>query len=180
VLGSEVSYLKIIGTTQWFFPLAWETVGAVSLQSGIAEAFGSTGEIPISRRFFLGGSTTMRSYDFERIGPAAPNGTPTGGDLFVLANLEWRVPVSRGLGIVLFSDVGNVFGAIDDFRPGQIKGSVGLGVRYHTPMGRFASMTGASSIHRGMKPLGTSTSPLAGLSELRESHGIPAQVLASE
>jgi outer membrane protein insertion porin family len=135
MLGSEANYVKIIGASQWFFPLPWETVGAVSLQGGIAEAFGTTGEVPISRRFFLGGSTTLRGYDFERVGPTGPDGTPTGGDLFVLANLEWRVPVYRGFGVVLFSDVGNVFGAINDFRPGQIKGSVGLGLRYRTPIG---------------------------------------------
>ena len=60
VFESEVSYFKIISTKQWFFPLIWETVGAVSLQGGNAETFGSTEEVPISRRFFLGGSTTMR------------------------------------------------------------------------------------------------------------------------
>jgi outer membrane protein insertion porin family len=135
LIGSEANYFKIVGATQWFFPLAWETVGAVSLQGGIAEAFGTTGEVPISRRFFLGGSTTLRGYDFERVGPTGPDGSPTGGDLFVLANVEWRVPVYRGLGVVLFSDLGNVFRAIDDFRPGQIKGSVGLGLRYNTPIG---------------------------------------------
>ena len=41
----------------------------------------------------------------------------------------------RGFGVVLFSDVGNVFRAVNDFRPGQIKASVGLGVRYNTPIG---------------------------------------------
>jgi outer membrane translocation and assembly module TamA len=65
----------------------------------------------------------------------APNGTPTGGNLFAVANLEWHVPVYRGFAVVLFSDVGNVFGAIDDFRPGQIKGFVGVGLRYSTPTG---------------------------------------------
>ncbi len=135
VLGSEVSYVKLTGATQWFFPLAWETVAALSFQGGIAEAFGTTGEVPISRRFFLGGSTTIRGYDFERVGPTAPDGTPTGGDLYVLANLEWRVPLYKSFGVVLFTDVGNVFRAIDDFRPGQIKGSVGLGLRYRTPIG---------------------------------------------
>jgi outer membrane protein insertion porin family len=135
LIGSEANYFKIVGATQWFFPLAWETVGAVSFQGGIAEAFGATGEVPISRRFFLGGSSTIRGYDFEHVGPTGPDGTPTGGDLFVMANLEWRVPVYRGFGVVLFSDIGNVFRAINDFRPGQIKGSVGLGLRYNTPIG---------------------------------------------
>ncbi len=134
-LGSEANYVKIIGASQWFFPLPRETVGAVSFQGGIADAYGTTGEVPISRRFFLRGSTTLRGYDYERVGPTGPDGTPTGGALFVLANLEWRVPVYRGLGVVLFSDVGNVFRAINDFRSGQIKGSVGLGLRYSTPIG---------------------------------------------
>jgi outer membrane protein insertion porin family len=134
-LGSEANFFKLIGTTQWFFPLLWETVGAVSLQGGIAEAFGPTGEVPISRRFFLGGSTTLRGYDFERVGPTGPDGSPTGGDVFVLTNLEWRVPLYKGLGVVLFSDIGNVFRAIDNFTPGEIKGSVGLGLRYNTPIG---------------------------------------------
>jgi outer membrane translocation and assembly module TamA len=109
----------------------------VSLQGGIANAFGSTGEVPISRRFFLGGSTAIRGYDFEHVGPTGRDGTPTGGDVFVLANLEWRVQVYKGLGVVLFTDFGNVFRAIDDLTPGQIKGSVGLGLRYRTLIGRF-------------------------------------------
>jgi outer membrane protein insertion porin family len=37
--------------------------------------------------------------------------------------------------VVLFTDLGNVFRAIDDLTPGQIKGSVGLGLRYRTPIG---------------------------------------------
>ena len=135
LLGSEVSFVKLTGATHWFFPLLWETVGAVSLRGGVAQAFGSAGEVPISRRFFLGGSTTVRGYDFERIGPAGPDGTPTGGDVFVVTNLEWRVPLYKGFGIVLFTDIGNVFRAIDNFVPGHIKGSAGLGLRYNTPIG---------------------------------------------
>jgi outer membrane protein insertion porin family len=134
-LGSEVNFVKLTGATQWYVPLRWQTVGALSLQGGIAEAFGPTGEVPISRRFFLGGSTTVRGYDFERLGPAGPEGAPTGGDVFVLANLEWRVPLYRGFGVVLFSDIGHVSRAIDELAPGDIKGSIGLGLRYSTPIG---------------------------------------------
>jgi outer membrane protein insertion porin family len=78
-LGSEANYFKIIGASQWFFPLPRETVGTVSFQGGIADAYGTTGEVPISRRFFLGGSTTLRGYDYERVGPTGLDGAPTGG-----------------------------------------------------------------------------------------------------
>jgi outer membrane protein insertion porin family len=39
------------------------------------------------------------------------------------------------LGVVLISDIGNVYRAIDDLSPGGIKGSVGLGLHYSTPLG---------------------------------------------
>ncbi|MBI3327168.1 MAG: outer membrane protein assembly factor BamA [Nitrospinae bacterium] len=134
-LGSEVSFLKIVGAVHWFLPLPWETVGAMSVRGGIAEAFGATGEVPISRRFFVGGSTTIRGYDFERLGPAGAHGTPTGGNILLVTNFEWRVPLYKGFGVVLFTDIGNVYRKIDDFTPGQIKASAGLGLRYYTPIG---------------------------------------------
>jgi outer membrane protein assembly complex protein YaeT len=135
LFGSEARFVKITGATHWFFRLPWETVGAVSFRGGIAEPFGPTGEVPISRRFFLGGSTTVRGYDLERLGPTGIDGTPTGGDVFVLSNLEWRIPLYKDFGLALFADVGNVYSAIDRFTPGQIKGSTGLGLRYSTPIG---------------------------------------------
>ena len=36
---------------------------------------------------------------------------------------------------MLFSDVSNVFRAVNDFRSGQIKASVGVGARYIIPIG---------------------------------------------
>jgi outer membrane protein insertion porin family len=63
---------------------------------------------------------------------------PTGGrELFIL-NSEFRIPVplKKGLGVVAFYDGGNVFEHVgfSDFR-NNYSNTVGLGVRYATPIG---------------------------------------------
>ena len=89
--------------------------------------------LPISERFFSGGSTTLRGFNFEEAGPRQviiPTGTyldqnknkvvlnpftvPVGGNALALVNLEARVPLSRGLQAVPFYDGGNVFRRIGD------------------------------------------------------------------
>jgi outer membrane protein insertion porin family len=89
--------------------------------------------LPISERFFSGGSTTLRGFRFEEAGPrqvVIPEGTfrtndgepiflnpftvPVGGNAVVILNLEARVPLTRSLQAVPFYDGGNVFRRIGD------------------------------------------------------------------
>ncbi len=89
--------------------------------------------LPISERFFSGGSSTLRGFGFEEAGPRQviiPTGTfrdrqgeiislnpftvPVGGNALAVVNLEARVPVTRALQVVPFYDGGNVFRRIGD------------------------------------------------------------------
>ena len=89
---------------------------------------GLAGMLPISERFFAGGSTTLRGFDFETAGPrlvVVPEGTfrnqqgeevtltpftvPFGGNALAIVNLEARVPFTNWLRVVPFYDGGNVF-----------------------------------------------------------------------
>ena len=98
---------------------------------------GLNGILPISERFFAGGSTTLRGFDFEEAGPRvviAPVGTfldsnrqpvtlqpftiPVGGNALAIVNLEARVPISKSVRFVPFYDGGNVFERVGDlFNP---------------------------------------------------------------
>ena len=53
----------------------------------------------------------------------------------MILNAELRVPTTRGLGIVGFVDTGNVFYRTSDIRLGDLRGSLGFGVRYKSPIG---------------------------------------------
>jgi outer membrane protein insertion porin family len=101
--------------------------------------------LPISERFFAGGSTTLRGFRFEEAGPQGvleprnPNELPTlvpiGGDALVIFNFELRYPLSRRWRLVPFYDLGNVFRRVGDISFGGMTNSVGLGLRFNTPIG---------------------------------------------
>jgi outer membrane translocation and assembly module TamA len=50
-------------------------------------------------------------------------------------NGELRVPVFTKVGAVVFIDGGNVFRRVNEFDIGELRGSVGFGVRYLSPIG---------------------------------------------
>lgn len=98
-----------------------------------AELAGLNGILPISERFFAGGSNTLRGFDFEEAGPrvvVVPQGTfrnsngdpvtlnpftiPFGGNALAVVNLEARVPLTKSIRAVPFYDGGNVFRRIGD------------------------------------------------------------------
>ena len=62
-------------------------------------------------------------------------GVPRGGNGLVIANLELRVPIRGNLGGALFVDGGNVFNRVSEIDLGELRGAVGFGARYRSPIG---------------------------------------------
>lgn len=113
-----------------------------------SSSFPTLGDLlPISERFFAGGSNTLRGFDFETAGPRVvivPQGNffnsagqqvylepftvPFGGNGLAVVNLEARIPAGENLRVVPFYDGGNVFRSIKDIfnppnvAPGDITG----------------------------------------------------------
>jgi outer membrane protein insertion porin family len=95
-------------------------------------------DLPASERFFAGGDTTVRGFALDRL--ATPetvgvDGFPLGGNALLVFNGELRVPVWRDFGVVGFVDAGNVFRRVSDLDLHDIRGSVGVGLRYRSPVG---------------------------------------------
>jgi outer membrane protein insertion porin family len=143
------------------------TVFAANLSLGLASLFSprdlnGNGRVddfdlllPISERFFSGGSTTLRGYGFEEAGPRqviVPQGqfhdtsgnpvgvnpftVPIGGNAQVISNLEARIPVNPNVQVVPFYDGGNVFRSIGDiFHP-----------KPPTPTGNFVEDVNAQNL----------------------------------
>src|SRR5262249_13632706 len=101
--------------------------------------------LPISERFFAGGSTTLRGFRFEDAGPQgvleprnsneAPTRVRIGGEALVICTSELCYPRSGGWRLVPFSALGNVFRRVGDIISGGMTNSVGLGLRFNTPIG---------------------------------------------
>jgi outer membrane protein insertion porin family len=146
-LGGNLSFNRLQATYRTYYKLnaLRGTVFAGNATLGLANLFnprdrdgnGRIDEIdltlPISERFFAGGSTTLRGFGFEEAGPRQviiPEGTfidqnkkpvvlnpftvPVGGNALAIVNLEARVPLTRALQAVPFYDGGNVFRRVGD------------------------------------------------------------------
>jgi outer membrane protein insertion porin family len=146
-LGGNISFNRFQATYRRYLKVATlhDTVLAGNMTLGLANLFnprdrdgnGVIDEIdrtlPISERFFSGGSTTLRGFNFEEAGPrqvVIPEGpfrdqkknlvflnpftVPVGGNALAVLNLEARIPMTRSVQVVPFYDGGNVFRRVGD------------------------------------------------------------------
>ena len=146
-LGGNISYNRFEANYRRYYKVnrLRQTVLAGNFTLGLANLFnprdrdenGVIDEIdltlPISERFFSGGSTTLRGFSFEEAGPhqvIIPEGefrdqnkevvflnpftVPVGGNAVAVVNLEARVPLTRSIQAVPFYDGGNVFRRVGD------------------------------------------------------------------
>lgn len=135
LLGSKVDYLRLIGEGRWYYPVAGENVVATRMHIGMIEPLRNTSVIPLFKRFYSGGSSSVRGYAFQSLGPTDVSGNPIGGDYLLEGNLEVRFPVYGNFRGVLFMDGGNVFSDRFYFSTSALRYSTGLGARYITVVG---------------------------------------------
>jgi outer membrane protein insertion porin family len=153
-LGGQVGFMKayVQGFTFKKLPGPRNVVFATRAALGLADGFerevqtvdevgnpvtGIIDDLPASERFFAGGDTTIRGYALDSVGAPntiSSNGFPTGGNGVLLLNGELRVPVWGDFGAVLFVDGGNVFRRVTEMSL-ELRGSVGFGLRYVSPIG---------------------------------------------
>jgi outer membrane protein assembly complex protein YaeT len=143
--------------------------GRLGLASGFPREVVQAGEtvvvddIPASKRFYAGGDTTVRGFVFERLGTPEtidPSGFPRGGHGLVVLNAELRIPVRGVLGAVTFIDGGNVFRSVADIDVGHLRGAVGFGLRYRSPVGPIRVDLGFK-LDRRLLPTGQRERPTA-------------------
>jgi outer membrane translocation and assembly module TamA len=91
--------------------------------------------VPFSRRYFLGGSTSLRGWGRLQVSPLSGSGLPIGGLSMLEWNSELRVAATRSLSLVAFVDAGNVWARSWQIEPGDLRVAAGPGVRYRTPIG---------------------------------------------
>jgi outer membrane protein insertion porin family len=136
-LGGTNYFTKVVGSTTWYFPIFWDTVFMSRAIIGYAQ--GNKGrELPIFERFYLGGMNTVRGFETYSIGPKDPDsGDIIGGNKELIFNIEYIFPLLKEAGVkgVIFFDAGNAFDDDDDYSLDQLRTSVGLGVRWYSPMG---------------------------------------------
>ncbi len=160
--GSQVPFVRIVGQHSHYIPLGHDLSLIYALRGGWGYAY-ENGQVPIRERFFLGGRTTVRGYNENAIGPRGNQDSPVGGDWAVNANLELHFPLLFGIGGATFVDGGgtyllnrgdgsNVHNAAVTWA--NFRRSVGLGLRYDTPVGPLALDYGFKLDRRSNESIG--------------------------
>lgn len=145
-IGSQVGFAKMFvqGFAYRRWPDAPRMVLAGGVRLGLVRGFSQTIDgqdvelVPASQRFFAGGSTTVRGYQQDRLGTPQlldGNGLSVGGNGLLILNAEIRTAITREIGIATFVDAGNVFPRVSDMHFGDMRTSLGAGIRYRSPLG---------------------------------------------
>jgi outer membrane protein assembly factor BamA len=109
---------------------------ASRLQIGNIYPFGSDEDnIPFSKRYFLGGATSVRGWGRYEISPLSASGQPVGGDAMLAWSEELRATIHGNLGGVIFMDAGNVWAKTFGWKLNDLRYAIGAGLRYATPIG---------------------------------------------
>ena len=121
-LGGDFDFTKWTADWRYYYRAGGESVWALNLGAGYA-----SGNMPLSQRFTMGGSDTMRGYEDDQFR----------GNSMLKATLEYRFPIVKKVQGVLFTDNGYAWDKRheDAFDLGLIKNSYGLGLRINSPLG---------------------------------------------
>ncbi len=137
-LGSEVRYERYVASLSGYATAAGVTLAGLA-RGGFAFTAGGTADLPVNKRFFLGGRTTVRAFARDEIGPRGADGAPLGGDAMLNFKAELRFPLWRSLGGAAFWDAGNVWNrTVEAPNFTDLRHAVGGGLRYLTPVGPLA------------------------------------------
>lgn len=144
-LGGDNNFTKIEEDSIWFFPLDEDKKWILSFRTreGWVNEYGASEFVPISDRFFAGGTTTLRGYETGDVGPKAlrplffgrlmGERDSTGGELRLLQSLELKYKLTEKVRAYGFIDSGGVWETAGDFNYGDVKYSAGVGFGVFIP-----------------------------------------------
>jgi translocation and assembly module TamA len=164
---ASATFIVTQATLATYFDLArlgWTKDGrsVVALRAIGADAYGAGQfSLPPDQRFYGGGSSTIRGYNYQAIGPefieslkpvVVYNGVPTGGTELLAGSAEFRQRIGADFGMGLFVDAGavntgtaplRVLHCAPDFECGI---GYGGGVRYYTTIGAIRLNIGLPAV----------------------------------
>ena len=174
--GGDLNFVRATGRLTYFFPVGKKSLFVVGFRLGIIQPFGSTAgsifinndddpktpavaggpRLPIDERFFLGGSTSVRSFVERELGPYDPRSKqPIGGEAFTLFNAEYQFPLFLAdLKGAVFFDAGNLRSRADQLGFTDERYAIGAGIRYNLPIGPLRLDYGVNPNPKGKEYVG--------------------------
>jgi outer membrane protein insertion porin family len=140
-IGGDNNFWKLDHDSTWYWALDDQSKWVLSYRSrqGIGFPFGDSDVIPLSDRYFAGGTSTVRGYESRDIGPTRPRygfigeGESVGGELRLVNNLEVKYKVNKFFRLYGFVDGAGVWLEPSDFGFGDMRYGAGVGIGFDVP-----------------------------------------------
>ena len=138
--GGEKDFYKLELKTAWYFKglFPGHVIEAVG-RTGVADSYGSTGDVPFYERYYLGGMYSLRGYRYRDVSPRAPasqgSKEPIGGDTYWFSSVEYSIPIIERLRFAFFYDIGDVQRDPFSYDFSNFSDNWGVGLRLNLPIG---------------------------------------------
>jgi outer membrane protein insertion porin family len=135
----DYKYYNLSATHSSYAPL--NTNVTLKLKGNLDLATGYSGkELPFYKRYFGGGSGSVRGFGNKTLGPLYPNGKAKGGELSLLGSANLITPAfffdnSENMRLSAFIDAGNIYEKSSNLKLDDLRMSTGLAFAYLSPIG---------------------------------------------
>ena len=127
---SDTSFVQATASVKWIRSIAPRTRVLLRGAAGYLHE-DNFAQLPPSIRYFAGGDTSIRGFDFESLGPVDSDGAVIGGTRLFVSSVELERDIKPRWSVAFFVDHGNAFDEHDyDGRTGA-----GIGTRWRSPLG---------------------------------------------
>ncbi len=135
IQGNHANFVKF--TWQYEYDLGFfrRFVLSSAFRTSHIQTIGTNVSVPTNERLFLGGDDTIRGFGEDSLGPVNAQGQPIGSLTRWITNFELRYLLWKHFSVATFYDMGSLTPNYSNITMVDIRNSVGLGLRYNTPVG---------------------------------------------
>ncbi len=148
-LGAESTYQRLLWKGSYHHELFPGAFLHLRLEQGALFSWNGDRETaPFNRRFLPGGENTIRGFREGEASPRGPEREVLGAEVYSLSTIEWEQTLTPSWSVVAFADALLESDNIKDYPGDTFLLSVGLGIRYSTPLGPFRLEYGRNVVRR--------------------------------
>ena len=135
----DYRYFSINANHISYKPLSNDLTLRLTADLGLAKGY-SGNELPFFKRYFGGGSGSVRGFGNKTLGPLYPNNKAKGGELSILGSANIIAPAyffdnNDNMRMSAFIDTGNIYEKSSNIELGDLRMSAGVGFGYLSPIG---------------------------------------------
>lgn len=135
MLGSSTDFYRLEAKGSYYYSFFDKAIIAmVGAKIGTVGTFKNDGDVPIFERYFLGGSDSLRGFEYRTVAPAIGKDDQIGGQTMLLLTAEVTHPIWGPLRGAAFVDVGNAWRDSYEMDFSDLNVGVGYGLRIRLPV----------------------------------------------